>query len=150
MSTISRTTEFTIGQPVNRLFPLFSPEGETLWVPGWTYQNVMGRTDLREDDVFLTRAHDHAGGESIWIVKNFDPARHRVQYYRVEPGAKVGLVTVHCEPAGASSTRVRVTYTYTGLSEEGNRFVQNFSEADYERYIQEWRTLLNVYFERTQ
>ena len=49
MSTISYTSEFTISQPVEILFPLFSPEGEKLWVPNWEYENVMGTTRLQED-----------------------------------------------------------------------------------------------------
>jgi hypothetical protein len=28
------------------LFPLFSAEGEKLWVPGWDYENVMGTREL--------------------------------------------------------------------------------------------------------
>jgi len=148
MSTLSHTTEFTIVQPVDRLFPLFSPEGETLWVPGWTYKNVMGRTDLREDDVFLTNTHDHAGAGAVWLVKRFDPARYHVQFYRVEPGIKVGLVSVQCDQAGASSTRVRVTYTYTGLSDEGNRFIDAFTRAEYAKSIGEWKVLLTDYFRK--
>jgi len=38
--------------PIEELFPLFSPEGETYWVPDWDYENVMGTTELSEDYVF--------------------------------------------------------------------------------------------------
>ena len=147
-SIVSHTASFDLDQPVERLFPLFSPEGETLWVPGWTYVNIMGSTDLHEDDVFLTTSHDHAAATAIWIVKQYDPVQYTVQFYKVEPEEKVGRVKVRCEPLGVGSTRVIVTYTYTGLSETGNRFIDGFTEAAYQAFIAEWRTLLVHHFER--
>lgn len=62
MSTVKHTASFEIAQPVDELFPLFSAEGEKLWVPGWDYENIMGSTDIQEDYVFLTKNHDHASG----------------------------------------------------------------------------------------
>ena len=35
MNSIEHTAGFDIARPVEDLFPLFSPEGEKLWVPGW-------------------------------------------------------------------------------------------------------------------
>ncbi|MCB0226548.1 MAG: hypothetical protein KDI02_22840, partial [Anaerolineae bacterium] len=96
MNTIKHTTEFEIAQPIEALFPLFSPEGEKWWVPGWDYVNIMGTTDLSEDYIFLTQSHDHASTQAIWLVKRYDPAAYLVQYYKVEPEDKVGIVTVRC------------------------------------------------------
>ena len=39
MNSIKYTAGFDIDQPAADLFPLFSPEGEKLWVPGWDYEN---------------------------------------------------------------------------------------------------------------
>jgi len=146
MTTISHTKTFELGVPVDTLFPLFSPEGEKLWVPGWDYQNVMGTTELSEDYVFLTRSHDHAGTDSVWVVKKYVPADYLVEFYRVEPGQKVGLVRVNCRAIGAERTAVEVTYRYTAVSEEGERFLADFSETAYAEYIAEWETLLSKFF----
>ncbi len=35
MKSISHTKAFEMALPVAELFPLFSPEGEKYWVPGW-------------------------------------------------------------------------------------------------------------------
>ena len=40
MTTVSRTTTFELAVSIDKLFPLLSPEGEKLWVPGWDYKNV--------------------------------------------------------------------------------------------------------------
>ncbi len=60
MNSVKHSRTFTLNQSVDALFPLFSPEGEKLWVPNWNYENIMGSTDLHEDYVFLTQVHDHA------------------------------------------------------------------------------------------
>lgn len=147
-TSVSYTAGFKMNRKAETLFPLFSPEGEKLWVPGWEYENIMGTTTLHEDYVFLTESHDHAAGAAVWIVKHYDPEVYRVQYYKIEPGEKVGIVTVVCTPLNDSSTRVDVTYTYTGLSERGNRFIANFTKEDYEDFITEWKELLEVYFKK--
>lgn len=148
MSTVKHTASFEIRQPAKELFPLFSAEGEKLWVPGWNYENIMGNTDLHEDYVFVTRSHDHAASDAIWMVKRYEPEDYLVQYYKVEPGEKVGVIEVRCFELNESQTKVQVSYEYIGLSVAGNRFVSSFSSSRYNAFIAEWKTLLVKYFDR--
>lgn len=145
MKSVSHSRSFELQHPVEKLFPLFSPEGEKSWVPGWDYENIMGSTELSEDYVFLTRDHDHGMAEAIWLVKRYEPESHLVAFYKVEPGHKVGVVTVKCSEAGEAATRVTVTYKYIALSAEGEAFVAAFDESAYESFIGEWRDLLSSY-----
>lgn len=145
--TVSHTAAFTINQPAETLFPLFSPEGERLWVPGWQYENLMGTTQLHEDYLFLTKSHDHGATEAIWIVKNYDPDACRVSFYKIEPEEKVGIIVVTCGALDSKKTRVEVSYTYMGLSDRGNRFTEGFTESVYEEFIGEWKMLLEAYFQ---
>jgi hypothetical protein len=46
MRSVKHTEKFQIDQPIELLFPLFSAEGEKLWVPGWDYENIMGSNDM--------------------------------------------------------------------------------------------------------
>ena len=143
--TVSYTKSFEMKYPINELFPLFSPEGEKYWVPGWEYENIMGTTELSEDYVFLTRTHDHAAKDAVWIVKRYDPASHYVQFYKIEPKEKIGVVTVKCTELGTGRTQVQVTYKYTALSATGENFIAGFNREDYEDFIDEWKTLLLNY-----
>jgi len=147
MSTVKHTGSFEICQSANELFPLFSAEGEKLWVPGWSYENIMGGTDLHEDYVFVTRNHDHAASDAIWMVKRYEPENYLVQFYKVEPGEKVGVIEVRCFELNESQTRVEVTYEYIGLSEAGDRFISRFTSSEYNAFIAEWEALLVKYFE---
>ena len=146
MKSVKHTASFEMTQPVERLFPLFSPEGETRWVPGWDYDNVMGTTELCENYVFLTKGHDHGSTEAIWVVKSYEPESNRVQFYKIEPGDKVGIITVHCLELDPKRTEVRVTYEYIAIAEKGDRFVESFDEKTYTDFIGEWETLLLKHF----
>jgi hypothetical protein len=146
MKSISHTKTFEMTIPIAELFPLFSPEGERHWVPGWDYKNVMGTTELSEDYVFLTKTHDHRTTGAIWIVKKYDPRSHFVQFYKIEPEDKIGVVTVKCFELETNKTKVQVTYEYIALSATGEKFISEFSESAYEEFISEWQTLLSNYF----
>ena len=148
MKSVMHTRSFELDAPVDEVFPLFSPEGEKLWAPGWEYRNIEGTTELAEDYVFLTAGHDHRTADAIWVVKAYDPGSHLVQFYKIEPGHKIGVVTVKCSAQTASRTTVQVTYKYKALSAAGEAFVEDFSESRYAAFIDEWRSLLSDYFER--
>jgi hypothetical protein len=147
MSTVKHSKKFKINQPIEILFPLFSAEGEKLWVPDWDYENIMGSTDLHEDYIFITKAHDHASTDAIWLIKKYDPDSYFVQFYKVEPKDKIGVITVQCIEVEKSITEVNVAYQYTGLSDKGNEFIIAFDSAHYEEFINEWESLLNTYFQ---
>lgn len=112
MNKTKHTASFEIAQPVNDLFPLFSPEGEKLWVPGWDYENIMGSTDIHENYVFLTRNHDHESNDAVWLVKKYDPKEYCIQLYKIEPEYKVGIIEVTCIQLSKTHTKVQVTYEY--------------------------------------
>ena len=141
---------FTIEQPVDVLFPLFSAEGEKHWVPGWDYINLMGYTDLHEDYVFLTSSHTHASGGAIWLVKRHEPDRHFVQFYKVEPEVKIGIISVQCEAVQSVASKVTVTYHYIALSETGERFISDYTQKDYDDMMTEWQRLLLAYFDQRE
>ena len=165
MSKIKHTTSFRIDQPADILFPLFSAEGEKHWVPGWDYENVMGSTEMHEDYVFLTANHHkpqhdqhkhvlqhhqpkhHEESKMIWLVKKHDPSNYFVQFYRVEPNEKVGIVTVHCTSITENSTDVEVSYEYIAINKKGEHFIKHHTVEVYEESISHWPILLNKYFE---
>src|SRR4030067_49067 len=92
----SHSEEFLLEKDIATVFPLFSPEGENLWAPGWSYTNLFGSTKLKPDYVFLTDTHDHKSAQAIWIVSDYDPDKHYISYYKIEPEQKVGKITVQC------------------------------------------------------
>lgn len=147
MVRVRHIDDFQIDQPIDVLFPLFSAEGEKYWVPGWNYKNIMGTTELREDYIFVTENHDDVASDAIWLVKKYDPDSHHVEFYKVEPEEKVGIITVKCDAISQSKTNVSVTYEYIALSEKGHEFITNFTSEEYKEFIGEWKQLLEKYFQ---
>ena len=150
MTTVEHSAGFVLPYPMEDVFPLFTPEGEKLWAPGWDYHNLMGTTELSEDYVFLTHVHDHAGGQAIWLVKRYAPEEGLVTYYRVEPGDKVGVVTVQCAALNEGGTRVQVIYRYIPLSEKGQAFVDGYTPETHRDFIAHWEELLIAYFDSAE
>ena len=146
MNRVKHSADFQIAQPAQILFPLFSTEGEKYWVPDWDYINVMGSTYLHEDYIFITETHDHASSDVIWLVKKHDPKNYFVQFYKVEPDNKVGIIAVQCSALSESNTKVSVSYEYIALSKTGSEFIKTFSSQEYEAFIGEWKQLLEAYF----
>lgn len=146
MSQSKYTEDFQIAQPVEILFPLFSAEGEKHWVPGWDYKNIMGPTDLHEDYIFVTENHGHAASDVIWLVKKHDPDSYFVEFYKVEPEEKVGIISVKCDPISGSETNVSVSYRYVALNEKGRECLAALTNENYREFIGNWKQLLEKYF----
>ena len=106
----------------------------------------MSSTELHEDYVFITKTHDHATTDAIWVVKKYEPENHCVQFYKVEPEDKVGIIEVVCTQITDTKTEVQVTYEYIGLSDKGNLFIKDFTSSKYKEIIAEWKSLLDTYF----
>jgi hypothetical protein len=148
MKSVTHTKSFELDISAEQLFPLFSPEGEKYWVPGWDYTNIMGTTELSEDYIFMTKNHDHGKADAIWLVKKYDPKSYYVQFYKIEPEEKVGIVTVQCFLLSPEKTKIQVSYKYTALSESGEAFVSGFDKNKYDAFIKEWETLLVEYHQK--
>ena len=96
--------------------------------------------------IFVTEKHDHAASDAIWLVKRHDPGTYFVEFYKVEPEEKVGIITVKCNPISRSETNVCVSCKYIALSENGREFVANYTSGEYKEFIGEWKLLLEKYF----
>ena len=80
-------------------------------------------------------------------MKKYEPDEYFVQFYKVEPNDKVGIISVQCFQIDDSRTEVEVTYHYVGISEKGNEFINHFTSEEYAKFIDEWEKLLLAYFE---
>jgi hypothetical protein len=126
---------FRLNAPIERVFPLFTAEGERSWAAGWEPKILSG--EVERGSAFVTRGR--SGIETTWIVADYRPAEGRVSYARLAQGSNIGLVDVSCTPAEGGTTVVSVRYTLTAVSDQGREFVREFLEpAHYARMIDEW------------
>jgi hypothetical protein len=139
---------FIVEAPIAEVFPLFDPIGEREWAgDAWAPSNAHGlERPIRAGAVFSTSSHGQA---TWWTISDFDPAQGRVRYTRFRPEHQLGTVEVRCAPLSAGRTQVTVAYELTGLTPEGNRFVEAFfAPPAYAEYIGGWSTSIAAVFER--
>lgn len=121
--------------PPAAALPLFTPEGERDWVPGWDPHYPAGRPDRPDPGtVFVTGSPDVP---TTWIVLERSEATMR--YARVATGRTAGTVTVSCSAAPSSgTTSVQVRYELTALGPEGRQDLAELA-GDYPAFLDGWR-----------
>jgi hypothetical protein len=134
---VEHTDGFVLPLPLADTFPLFTPEGERGWVPGWEpeYLHPLGPSDA-VGTVFRTRHH---GEETLWLVLAYDPRAGLASYGRFTPESRIGTVHVRCEAVDPSHTRVTVTYALTALSAHGTGVLTALTSDRYAAMMAEWR-----------
>lgn len=143
----TRSHAIVLEAPPAVVFPLFTPAGEKLWIREWDPQYLHPASgETRQGMVFTTGAGDD---QTFWGLVDYDPQRYRARYARVTPASRFGFVEVACTAHGAGGTRVEVTYTFTSLTDAGNAFLEQFSEAVFRNMIDGWRVLLEDWLRRS-
>ncbi len=128
------------------VFPLLCPVEEEKWVPGWEYRLIYSKSGVAElGCVFTTPNED--GGESTWMTTEYDPGNFRIAYVWVRPGVVTAHLQIELARKGESETAARIRFTYTGLSEEGNRVVDRYDQAWFQSKMTGWETAINHYLE---
>jgi len=127
---------FHLNAPRQRVFPLFTAEGERSWAPGWEPRILSGSGE--RGSAFMTTGHN--GSTVTWIVTDYRPAEGRVSYARLVQDSNIGIVDVICTQSARGGTDISVRYTLTPLTEGGRSFVAEFlSDQHYTTMLDEWR-----------
>lgn len=138
---IQRSHSIRVAAAIDVVFPLFEPLGERAWVPGWSPNMLYPPSGTaQQGTVFTTDATGEA--TTLWSIADYDAEQHYVRYARVTPGSRFGWVEVMCSTVSAGTTDVRVSYTFTALSEAGNAYLDAMTEEAFAAYIESWRTAL--------
>ncbi len=141
--TITLRGRVLVSANIADAFPLFSPEGEKLWVPGWEPEFLdPAESAWKEGQVFRTREGE---GEVVWLVTRLDRALHSAEYHRIEPGRYVARIEVSCRPVPDHVTGVSIAYSYIGLSEAGNREISTMTQDAYDSKMSQWTEWIRCY-----
>jgi len=134
-----RSLELTINGPVEKVFPLFTPEGETNWIPTWKWTPVYpaGKETVR-DMVFRTEA------DTLWTLAVYEPPRRSV-YVHTSPDV-LARIEVVCTPIDANHTNMKITWVLTAVSEHGQMVIEHHETEEHfaERKIN-WKKWLDEY-----
>lgn len=143
MRHLEREHSILIDGAIDRVFHLFTPIGEMLWVEGWDPEFVYPRNgEPREGMIFRTT---HGGEETLWSCIAWAPGAHRVRYARVTPGSRFGFVEVACREAPLRRTEASVRYTFTALGPPGEAYLANLTAEAYKTMITGWRDRIDAW-----
>jgi hypothetical protein len=130
--------------PPEKVFPLLCPVREADWVPAWQYRMICSRSGVAELGCIFTTPNDD-GSETTWLVTEYDPAAFAIAFAWVNTGSVAAQISIRLAAKSWQETTAHIRYTYTGLSEQGNREVERFDGAWFQHKMQSWETAINHY-----
>jgi hypothetical protein len=125
------------------VFPLLCPVREREWADGWDPLAVYSKSGLAESDCIFTTGEENP--ESIWVITEFDPVRHRLEIMKVTPGMTVCRITINLAEDESGNTDAEVVYMYTAISREGEEFVKEYSQEFFNGFMQFSESALNSF-----
>lgn len=126
-----------------QVFRLLCPVREAEWLPGWECRLIHSQSGLAElGCVFTTPNPD--GSEKTWVVTHHDPRYFQIHFCWVGAGIAT-RIEIALKPESSDETRTYIRYTYTGLTEAGNRELEGYSEAWFRDKMQGWERSINHY-----
>jgi hypothetical protein len=142
---VSRTGRFDLPCSAETAFPLFSPEGEKLWIKDWDPRPVFPDTiEFRRDTVFREGQADE---EAVWTILDADWQTHRAEYVRLAPTSHIAHIVVKIEALGPERCKVAVSYTVTSFGEHAANILAAFSEEAYAAKMHDWQQKISAYLE---
>lgn len=133
---IHRSGSFDLPCSADTAFPLFSPEGEREWAPGWNPRAVFPETiAFTPNTVFRV---GEGSEEAVWTILEADWQTRQTEYVRVAPDSHTARIRVKVEPTGPDRSHVVVSYAVTTLGERAT-VLNDFSKDAYAQRMREWQ-----------
>jgi hypothetical protein len=125
------------------VFPLHGFREEMAWAVGWEPDAIYPADGTAvEGAVFAVH---RSGAEEVWVLVEWDSQAGRAGYVHVTPARDVTEIRIHVSGPEQGPSRVEVTYTWTGLSADGNDFVERQTEEHFHAWMREWEEEMTHY-----
>jgi hypothetical protein len=143
---VSRTATITLNDSPDKILPLFTAYGETLWITGWNPEYVYPEDgEAKTGSVWKTQ-HDKNDPETVWVTINYDIETHSVTYVNVTPNKQVTRIDIQCDALDDTKTLAHITYTITALGEKGTDYIKQLTQEHYDHWMQHsWEKAINYY-----
>jgi len=143
---IIRNYEQTINADPSKVFDLLCPVKEALWLDGWDYTLLYSKSGLAEEGcVFLSRQEGEK--DTIWMITKRDVQSREIEFVRATPESRIARLTIAVDEKEAQVSRVQITYVITALCEEGNQFLEAFTEDKFTEAMKFWEKSMNFYLQ---
>ncbi|UCD31039.1 MAG: hypothetical protein JSW04_04530 [Desulfobacterales bacterium] len=143
---ITREYRQTIHATPEKVFPLLCPVREADWLDGWRYNMIYSVSGLVEEGAVFSTPHEDEA-DTIWIVTKYDAKTHEVEFARFTHNQRTCLLQVAVKPKEDNHSYVDVSYTYTGTTQAGNDFIDNFTQETFLEAVTFWEASMNYFLE---
>ena len=143
---VTRSYTQTINADPDRVFDLLCPVREADWLDGWHYTLLHSQSGLAEDGcVFLSRQEGEK--DTIWMITRRDVVNREIEFVRATPESRIARLTIAVKEKAANMSAVKITYVITALCEEGNQFLEGFTQEKFEAGMKFWEKSMNYFLE---
>jgi hypothetical protein len=143
---ITRSYEQTIYADPSQVFELICPVREAEWLDGWDYRLIYSESGLAEKGcVFISRQPGE--NDTIWLITKRDAEKKEIEFARLTPESRIARLVVAVKQKETDISSVRITYEFTALCEEGNRFLTEFTEEKFSEAMKFWENSMNYYLQ---
>ncbi len=137
----------TINAAPEKVFPLLCPVREAEWLDDWQYAMIYSESGLIEEGGVFTTPYE-GENDTVWVVTKHNPEKLDVEFTRFTPKSRTCVLRIAVRPKDENSSYVDISYKYTGITPEGNNFIDNFTEEKFLEAITFWEKSMN-YFLKT-
>jgi hypothetical protein len=124
------------------VFPLLCPKREYEWIETWKGQIIYSETGFAELDCIFSTVLP-AGQKEIWTIGRYEQ-NELIQFVRFTE-SRVIRYCITLSDNNDGTTTALWEQTITALNEEGNSYVESFSDNDYQQLIHSLEKMLNHY-----
>ena len=143
---ITRSYRQSISAPPDIVFPLLCPVREAEWLDGWEYEMIHSDSGLAEEGcVFSTPGDDEE--DTVWVIARYDRENYLIDFTRFTPGSRTCVLKVAVTSKGDTDSNVDISYTYTGITADGNAWIDNFTESNFLDAVKFWERSMNHFLE---
>jgi hypothetical protein len=103
---------------------------------------IHSESGLAEEGCIFTTPGD-GEEDTVWVISLYDKARRKIDFTRFTPGSRTCVLKVAVTPKGSTESNVEITYTYTAITEEGNAWIDNFTEDAFHAAVTFWERSMN-------
>ena len=135
--------EVVVHAPYAEAAKLFGPEGERVWAgKHWDPRFVFPAEPRDERGAVFTIQHGPL--QAVWVISEHDLEARHFQYVYFLDKLMVCTIDVRFSELNAKTTKVRVNYSRTAVTAEGDEHVAAMAEGD-RKAGAEWQTAIDEY-----
>lgn len=144
-SRVTFSRSMPVDFPPDRVFPLMCPVIEEDWIDVW--EATVHYTESGVAEMGCVFSTDLPGkGREVWIVTRYD-APNRIEFSRTAGTTRACHLVVLVQDAPVGGSLVTFTYTYTGMDDEGDRWVEAYRPEQFAREMDAMHARLVHYLE---